>query len=132
MSLSWQGVHIRIRWMVKNKEVTETTQLGRSYSGQPGGFLFPTPRGGGKTPAQLAAQIKRTIGSDGIRFRAADVRAQRSLPVRLCHSRMMFVHAYPRETQKMVFDAHDRAFAFFKRWLASFELAASRRSSEGN
>ena len=33
--------------------------------------------------------------------------------VRLCHSRMMFVRAYPREAQEMVFDAHDRAFAFF-------------------
>jgi transposase len=33
--------------------------------------------------------------------------------VRLCHSRMMFVRAHPRETQKMVFDAHERAFAFF-------------------
>jgi hypothetical protein len=31
--------------------------------------------------------------------------------VRLCHSRMMFVRPYPRETQEMVFDAHDRAFA---------------------
>jgi hypothetical protein len=28
--------------------------------------------------------------------------------VRLCHSRMLFVRAYPRETQEMVFDAHDR------------------------
>jgi transposase len=34
--------------------------------------------------------------------------------VRLCHSRMPFVRAYPRETQEMVFDAHERAFAFFK------------------
>jgi transposase len=34
--------------------------------------------------------------------------------VRLCHSRMMFARAYPRETQEMVFDAHERAFAFFK------------------
>jgi transposase len=34
--------------------------------------------------------------------------------VRLCHSRMPFVRIYPRETQEMVFDAHDRAFAFFK------------------
>ncbi len=33
--------------------------------------------------------------------------------VRLCHSRMMFVRAYPRETQEMVFDAHERAFGFF-------------------
>lgn len=34
--------------------------------------------------------------------------------VRLCHSRMLFIRAYPRETQEMVFDAHDRAFTFFK------------------
>jgi transposase len=34
--------------------------------------------------------------------------------MRLCHSRMPFVRAYPRETQEMVFDAHDRAFALFK------------------
>jgi transposase len=33
--------------------------------------------------------------------------------VRLCHSRMFFVRAYPRESQEMVFDAHDRAFRFF-------------------
>lgn len=32
---------------------------------------------------------------------------------RLTHSRQMFVAAYPRETQEMVFDAHNRAFAFF-------------------
>ncbi len=34
--------------------------------------------------------------------------------VRLCHSRMLYVRAYPRETQEMVFDAHNRAFAFFR------------------
>lgn len=34
--------------------------------------------------------------------------------VRLCYSRMLFVRAYPREAQEMVFDAHDRAFSFFK------------------
>ena len=34
--------------------------------------------------------------------------------VRLCHSRMLFMRAYPRETQEMVFDAHNRAFAFFR------------------
>src|SRR4030095_3603226 len=38
----------------------------------------------------------------------------RAAHVRLCHSRMLFVRAYPRETQEMVFDAHDRAFALFK------------------
>ena len=34
--------------------------------------------------------------------------------VRLCYSRMLFVRAYPRESQEMVFDAHNRAFAFFR------------------
>src|SRR6201993_65099 len=29
--------------------------------------------------------------------------------IRLCHSPMTFVRAYPRETQEMVFDAHERA-----------------------
>ncbi len=33
--------------------------------------------------------------------------------VRLCHSRMPYLRAYPRETQEMVFDAHDHAFRFF-------------------
>jgi hypothetical protein len=33
--------------------------------------------------------------------------------LRSCHSRMLFVRAYPRETQE-VFDDHDRAFALFK------------------
>ena len=32
---------------------------------------------------------------------------------RLAHSRQCFLVAYPRETQEMVFAAHDRAFAFF-------------------
>ena len=42
--------------------------------------------------------------------------------VRLCHSRMLFVRAYPRETQEMVFDAHDRAFALFKGTLRARHL----------
>lgn len=33
--------------------------------------------------------------------------------IRLCHSRRFFIRAYPRETQEMVFDAHDQAFRFF-------------------
>ncbi len=32
--------------------------------------------------------------------------------VRLCHNRMPFIQAYPRETQEMVFYAHDKAFTF--------------------
>jgi hypothetical protein len=34
--------------------------------------------------------------------------------MRLCHSRKIFVRAYPRETRERVFDARDRAFVFFK------------------
>ena len=34
--------------------------------------------------------------------------------MRLYHSRMPFVRVYPRESQEVVFDAHDRAFVFFK------------------
>jgi hypothetical protein len=73
--------------------------------------------------------------SDSCSLRPAELRAGRGLPidwshevvllsgvtvivkvahVRLCHSRMLFVRAYPRETQEMVFDAHDRAFVLFK------------------
>lgn len=33
--------------------------------------------------------------------------------MRLSHSRMPFIRVYPRESQEMVFDAHDKAFAFF-------------------
>lgn len=32
---------------------------------------------------------------------------------RLCYSRMPFLMAYPRETQEMVFDAHDEAFSIY-------------------
>jgi transposase len=31
----------------------------------------------------------------------------------LCHSRMFLIQAFPRETQEMVFEAHDRAFCLF-------------------
>jgi transposase len=34
--------------------------------------------------------------------------------VRLCYSRMPIVRGYPRESQEMVFDAHEKAFQFFK------------------
>jgi hypothetical protein len=34
--------------------------------------------------------------------------------VKVAHVRLLFVRAYPRETQEMVFEAHDRAFALFK------------------
>lgn len=34
--------------------------------------------------------------------------------MRLCHSQMLFIHGYPRETQEMVLDAHDHTFIFSK------------------
>ena len=33
--------------------------------------------------------------------------------MRLCHSRMYLVQVFPRESQEMVFEAHERAFRFF-------------------
>jgi transposase len=45
------------------------------------------------------------IGGQPLRVKAAHVR--------LCASRAVYVRVYPRETQEMVFDAHQRAFAFF-------------------
>ena len=42
--------------------------------------------------------------------------------VRLCHSRMFLVRAYPRESQEMVFDAHNRAFELFQRHLHARHL----------
>src|ERR1700741_2387527 len=50
--------------------------------------------------------------------------------VRLCHSRMLFVRAYPRETQEMVFDAHNRAFAFFKGTCTSGSYDNMKRAVE--
>ena len=37
--------------------------------------------------------------------------------MRLCHSRMPFVRVYPRESQEMVFDAHDRGLRVLQRRL---------------
>ncbi|MXW96541.1 MAG: IS21 family transposase [Gammaproteobacteria bacterium] len=45
------------------------------------------------------------IGGTTMRLRVAHMR--------LCHSRMSYVRAYLRETQEMVFDAHNRAFEAF-------------------
>jgi transposase len=48
--------------------------------------------------------------------------------VRLCHSRMAFLRAYPRETQEMVFDAHDHAFRFSAAFAsAAFTTTCARR-----
>ena len=71
-----------------------------------GGGLRPAElRAGGSLPVDWSREIVLLSGATVI-VKAAHVR--------LCHSRMLFVRAYPRETQEMVFDAHDRAFALFK------------------
>lgn len=41
---------------------------------------------------------------------------------RLAHSRQMFLAAYPRESQEMVFDAHNRAFALLRRGAGADDL----------
>lgn len=53
---------------------------------------------------------------------------------RLAHSRQMFLAAYPRESQEMVFDAHNRAFAFFRRGACPDDLRkrATRVSVKAN
>ncbi len=43
---------------------------------------------------------------------------------RLCHSQTKFVRAYPRESQEIVFDAYDRAFACFQGTWASARSSA--------
>ena len=42
--------------------------------------------------------------------------------MKLSHSRMPFVRAYFRETQELVFDAHDKAFAVLWRGLPARHL----------
>ena len=44
---------------------------------------------------------------DGVIFKVQVAHA------RLCHSRMPYIRAYPRQSQEMMFDAHARAFAFW-------------------
>ena len=42
--------------------------------------------------------------------------------MRLCHSRMYLVQIFPRESQEMVFEAHERAFRLFGRGLPAGHL----------
>jgi len=49
---------------------------------------------------------------EGIEFNGLPL-IVKAAQVRLAHSRMPFVRTYFRETQEMVFDAHDRAFAYY-------------------
>jgi hypothetical protein len=46
--------------------------------------------------------------------------------VRLCHSRMLFVRAYPHETQEMVFDAHRRVLSKMPRVQAPYSTGSMR------
>jgi transposase len=50
--------------------------------------------------------------------------------IRLCHSRMFLTVAYPRETQEMVFDAHQQTFDFFWRRLPPWGLRQSQDRGE--
>jgi hypothetical protein len=52
--------------------------------------------------------------------------------VRLCHSRMPFVRAYPRESQEMVFDAHARGQKLFMLAQASISVPSTEKWSSDN
>ncbi len=54
----------------------------------------------------------RLVGGMDLSSTASPSR-RRWAQVRLCHSRMPYIRAYPRQSQEMVFDAHARAFAFW-------------------
>ena len=102
------------------------------FRGSAHSWIWRQLRGGQALCDRLAREARER---DGGRLCSAELCSGRSLPVRLvheialiggvtttlkvahvrlCHSRMMFVRAYPRESQEMVFDAHERAFAFFR------------------
>jgi len=71
-----------------------------------GGGLCPAElRAGGSLPVRLEPRGRPAEWRDGDR---------EGRHVRLCHSRMLFVRVYPRETQEMVFECPRPAFALFK------------------
>ena len=62
--------------------------------------------GGGLRPAELrAGEAYQFDWSHEIVLLSGVTVIVKAAHVRLCHSRMLFVRAYPRETQEMVFDA---------------------------
>ena len=44
---------------------------------------------------------------------AGTTRRVKAAHMRLCHSRLFLVQIFPRESQEMVFEAHERSFQFF-------------------
>ena len=50
--------------------------------------------------------------------------------MRLCHSRMLFARAYPRETQEMVFDAHDQRLRLLQRRVRARHLRNMKTAVE--
>jgi transposase len=88
----------------------------RRYAGRWRADLKTTPADGGSAFVPLIFQPGEAFQFD---FSHEDVEIG-GLPMRvkvahmrLCSSRAVYVRAYPRETQEMVFDAHARAFALF-------------------
>ena len=52
--------------------------------------------------------------------------------MKLSHSRMPFVRVYFRETQELVFDAHDKAFQFLRRGLPARHLRQHEDGGRGD
>ena len=73
-----------------------------------------------RTPAQAFIPLRFDPGEayqfdwsrEGIELQSLPLTVKLA-QMRLSYSRMPIVRAYPRETQEMVFDAHDKAFAFY-------------------
>ena len=73
-----------------------------------------------RTPAQAFIPLRFDPGEayqfdwshEGIELQSLPLMVKLA-QMRLSYSRMPIVRAYPRETQEMVFDAHDKAFAFY-------------------
>ena len=81
------------------------------------------PRRGARTPAPAWRRSSRCCSGQGEAYQfdwshedveiAGKPMRVKVAHVRLCASRAVYVRAYPRETQEMVFDAHARGFGFF-------------------
>ena len=74
-----------------------------------------TGSGAGVRSAQLApgeAQYQFDWSHETITLKGLPLTIK-AAHIKLSHSRMPFVRAYFRETQELVFDAHDKAFLFF-------------------
>jgi len=70
-----------------------------------GGFATSLCQSAGRYPHGIWSHETITLAGLPLTIKAAHMK--------LSHSRMPFVRGYFRETQELVFDAHDKAFQFY-------------------